>query len=108
MANDRPYMSGFSYVTCRVSPAKNRKALDFIHPGCYPVRLCSMFGDDRGQVSDLRRKILAAALEILANEGYQQLSIRKLGERIGYSPTTIYLHFIDKADLFECVCEETF
>lgn len=57
---------------------------------------------------DLRQEILSAALEVFANEGYQQLSMRKLAERIEYSPTTIYLHFKDKAELFECVCEETF
>jgi len=34
--------------------------------------------------------------------------MRKLAEKIEYSPTTIYLHFKDKAELFECVCEQTF
>lgn len=49
-----------------------------------------------------------AALEVFANEGYQQLSMRRLAEKVEYSPTTIYLYFKDKAELFECVCEETF
>jgi AcrR family transcriptional regulator len=49
-----------------------------------------------------------AALEVFANEGYQQLSMRKLAEKVEYSPTTIYLYFKDKAEIFECVCEETF
>jgi AcrR family transcriptional regulator len=56
----------------------------------------------------LRREILSAALEVFAKEGYQQLSMRKLAEKVEYSPTTIYLYFKDKAHLFECVCEETF
>ena len=56
----------------------------------------------------LRQEILSAALEVFANEGFQQLSMRKLAEKIEYSPTTIYLHFKDKAELFECVCEQTF
>jgi len=34
--------------------------------------------------------------------------MRRLAEKIEYSPTTIYLHFKDKAELFECVCEQTF
>jgi AcrR family transcriptional regulator len=56
----------------------------------------------------LRNEILRAALEVFANEGYQQLSMRRLAEKVEYSPTTIYLYFKDKAELFECVCEETF
>jgi AcrR family transcriptional regulator len=34
--------------------------------------------------------------------------MRAIAEKIEYSPTTIYLHFKDKAELLECVCEETF
>lgn len=60
------------------------------------------------QKRSLRQEILRAALDVFANEGYQHLSIRKLAEKIEYSPTAIYLHFKDKAELFECVCEQTF
>jgi AcrR family transcriptional regulator len=60
------------------------------------------------QKRGLRQEILSAALDVFANEGYHQLSMRKLAEKIEYSPTTIYLHFKDKAELFECVCEQTF
>jgi AcrR family transcriptional regulator len=56
----------------------------------------------------LRQEILSAALDVFANEGYHQLSMRRLAQKIEYSPTTIYLHFKDKAELFECVCEQTF
>jgi AcrR family transcriptional regulator len=60
------------------------------------------------QRKGLRQEILSAALDVFANEGYHQLSMRRLAEKIEYSPTTIYLHFKDKAELFECVCEQTF
>jgi AraC-like DNA-binding protein/AcrR family transcriptional regulator len=60
------------------------------------------------QRQGLRQEILSAAVDVFANEGYQQLSMRRLAEKIEYSPATIYLHFKDKAELFECVCEETF
>ena len=33
--------------------------------------------------------------------------LRKIAEKIEYSPTTIYLYFQDKADLLDCICEET-
>ena len=56
----------------------------------------------------LRQEIIDAARDILAREGYEQLSMRKVAERIEYSPTAIYLHFEDKADLVFQVREETF
>ena len=60
------------------------------------------------QKAQLRQEILDAARDILAREGYEQLSMRKVAERIEYSPTAIYLHFEDKRDLMFQVCEETF
>ncbi|PDW03778.1 TetR/AcrR family transcriptional regulator [Candidatus Viridilinea mediisalina] len=45
---------------------------------------------------ELRAKILAAAAELFIARGYEGLSMRQLGERIGYSPATIYLHFANK------------
>jgi len=56
----------------------------------------------------VRQEILDAARDILAREGYEQLSMRRVAERIEYSPTAIYLHFQDKRDLVFQVCEETF
>ena len=60
------------------------------------------------QKAQLRQEIIDAARDILAREGYGQLSMRKVAERIEYSPTAIYLHFEDKRDLVFQVCEETF
>jgi len=56
----------------------------------------------------LRQEIIDAARDILVREGYEQLSMRKVAEKIEYSPTAIYLHFEDKRDLVFQVCEETF
>lgn len=56
----------------------------------------------------LHQEIIDAARDILAREGYEQLSMRKVAEKIEYSPTAIYLHFEDKRDLVFQVCEETF
>ena len=56
----------------------------------------------------LRRKILDAAREMFVEDGYHSVSMRRLAERIEYSPTTIYLYFKDKAELFNSLCEETF
>lgn len=54
----------------------------------------------------LRRKIIDVASEILASEGYDKLSIRKIANRIEYSPGIIYHYFKDKAEIITCVIEE--
>src|SRR5262249_40692042 len=56
----------------------------------------------------LRQEILDAARELLVREGYEALSMRRVAERIDYSPTAIYLHFKDKQELVFSLCEETF
>jgi len=56
----------------------------------------------------LRREILDAASQLFVEEGYHRLTMRRLAERIEYSPTTIYLYFKDKNELLGAVCEETF
>jgi AcrR family transcriptional regulator len=57
---------------------------------------------------DLRQQILDAAREIFVANGYDDLSMRRIADRIGYSPTAIYLHFKDKAGLVQALCDETF
>lgn len=51
------------------------------------------------QKSDLREQVLAAAEELFVKDGYRNVSMRKIAERIEYSPTTIYRLFRDKADV---------
>ena len=60
------------------------------------------------QKENLRREILDAAREMFIDEGYEAVSMRKIANRIEYSPTTIYLYFKDKSELFNQLCEETF
>lgn len=60
------------------------------------------------QRSDVRRAILAAAESILAEDGYEQFSMRRLAERCGYTAPTIYHHFGDKLGLVEAVLEARF
>ena len=56
----------------------------------------------------LRQEILDAARDIFIKDGYDGLSMRRVAEKIEYSPTAIYLHFKDKQDLIFSLCEETF
>ena len=57
---------------------------------------------------NLRGEILDAAREMFATEGYESVSMRKIADKIEYSPTTIYLYFKDKNDLLAQICEDTF
>jgi AcrR family transcriptional regulator len=54
----------------------------------------------------IRKKIIDAASEILAKEGYENLSIRKIANSIEYSPGIIYHYFKDKAEIVASVVEE--
>lgn len=49
-----------------------------------------------------------AARDLFVAEGYQSVSMRKIADKINYSPTTIYLYFKDKNDLMHQICEQTF
>src|SRR5262249_21218093 len=48
---------------------------------------------------ELRTKILDTARELFVTDGYEAVTMRKIAERIEYSPTAIYLHFADKESL---------
>ncbi|MBB6734595.1 TetR/AcrR family transcriptional regulator [Cohnella zeiphila] len=51
---------------------------------------------------ELRQRIVSATKDIASEEGWQGITIRKVAERIEYSPPTIYEHFENKeALLFE-------
>ena len=52
--------------------------------------------------------ILSAARDLFIAEGYQSVSIRKIAERIEYSPAAIYSYFASKDDIFLALAEEGF
>src|SRR3954464_5707534 len=56
----------------------------------------------------VRRAILDAARDLFVSEGYQNVSIRKIAERIEYSPAAIYSYFPSKDDIFFALAEEGF
>src|ERR1700739_2308856 len=58
--------------------------------------------------SETRGKILDAARELFVSEGYEGVSMRKVAEKIEYSPTAIYVHFADKNELFHELCRQDF
>src|SRR5687768_18604763 len=52
--------------------------------------------------------ILSAARDLFVAEGYQSVSIRKIAERIEYSPAAIYSYFASKDDIFLALADEGF
>jgi len=56
----------------------------------------------------VRRAILDAARDLFVTEGFQHVSIRKIAERIEYSPAAIYSYFPSKDDIFFALAEEGF
>jgi AcrR family transcriptional regulator len=56
----------------------------------------------------VRRKILDAATELFVAEGYHNASIRKIADRIEYSPAALYSYFPGKDDIFFALAEEGF
>src|SRR6266508_4030183 len=76
-----------------------------------PAKEIGPMGIKERQVRDreaVRRAILDAARELFVVEGFQNVSIRKVAERIEYSPAAIYGYFASKDDIFFALAEEGF
>lgn len=56
----------------------------------------------------VREAILAAARDLFITEGYRNVSMRKIAERIEYSAAAIYGYFPSKDDIFFALAEEGF
>lgn len=57
---------------------------------------------------ELRRLILDTTLELVTCEDDDKVSMRRIAEKINYSPTAIYLHFKDKGELMDALATEGF
>jgi AcrR family transcriptional regulator len=57
---------------------------------------------------EIRTRILDAARELFASEGVESVTMRRIADRIEYSPTTIYFHFRDKEALLAELCDSDF
>lgn len=51
------------------------------------------------EIEEMREVILMAASDIVATEGYDKLSIRKIAKKIEYSPSIVYHYFSDKEEI---------
>jgi AcrR family transcriptional regulator len=63
----------------------------------------------RGFGDRLRDEILDAATALLLETGHaRSVSIRSVARRVGVTPPSIYLHFVDKDALLDAVCARYF
>jgi AcrR family transcriptional regulator len=56
----------------------------------------------------VRQAILDAARDLFTTEGYRNVSLRKIAERIEYSPAAIYSYFAGKDDIYLALAEDGF
>ena len=56
----------------------------------------------------MKKRILEAAVALIIADGYDELSMRKIATKIGYSPTTIYLYYKDKAKIVEDISKQIY
>ncbi|MEW9078467.1 TetR/AcrR family transcriptional regulator [Terrisporobacter glycolicus] len=54
----------------------------------------------------IKKEIHKAASEIIIEEGYSKLSIRKIASKIDYSPSLIYNYYENKADIVLSIWQE--
>jgi len=56
----------------------------------------------------LRTLIIDAARELFVSRGVDAVTMREIAKRIGYSATSIYMHFADKEALLRAICDTDF
>ncbi len=56
----------------------------------------------------LRNKILSAVNELITSGGFEELSMRKIAEKIEYSASTIYRFFRNKDELLGIIADSTY
>jgi AcrR family transcriptional regulator len=50
---------------------------------------------------NLRKEIMDAARELFVTESYKAISLRRIAQRIDYSPSAIYFYFKDKEEILQ-------
>lgn len=58
--------------------------------------------------TEMRKRIVDAAVQMFKEEGYEKVSIRNIADKIEYSPATLYLYYKDKDQLLLDVQRDAF
>lgn len=62
-----------------------------------------MYTRRKREIEAMRELIISATKEIIAMEGFENISIRKIANKIEYSPSIIYHYFKDKDEILNSV-----
>lgn len=57
---------------------------------------------------DVKKMILEAAKELFLEQGINSVSMRKIANKINYSPTTLYIYYSNKNDILKHLAKEYF
>jgi len=57
---------------------------------------------------DVKKIILAAAKELFLEHGIDSVSMRKIANKINYSPTTLYIYYSNKNDILKHLAQDYF
>ena len=60
------------------------------------------------QRQQLRTLIIDAARDLFVSKGVEAVTMREIANRIGYSATSIYHHFVDKEAVIRAICDTDF
>ena len=52
-----------------------------------------------------RERLLVAAIDIADRDGIESLSMRKLGQQLGFDPMSLYNHVRNKEDLLDGIAD---
>jgi AcrR family transcriptional regulator len=57
---------------------------------------------------EVRERIIEAARELFASQGYDAVTMRSIAKKINYTAPAIYFHFSGKEELFKEICARDF
>lgn len=60
----------------------------------------------KNEADSVRQQVIDAAIELFLMEGYESVSMRKIAQKIGYSPTNIYNYFKDKQEILLSILQK--
>ncbi len=65
-----------------------------------------MAGDTDERRTDTRQQIRAVALELFAQRGYEQTSLREIAERLNVTKAALYYHYKTKQEILSSLLDE--
>lgn len=57
---------------------------------------------------EMRQRVIKTAMKLFLKEGIENVSMRKIADKIEYSPGAIYSYFKDKGDIIHAIHDEGF